>query len=468
VICPTNTTADETTLTNALGGTYKAVWATPGKYRICNQISMAAYVTFQGSGSGGSVNTISGVAVDTQPPVTLYCPTAGSWSTNLQAFLATQDGDVIRGIAIYGIGNIGGAKNINCVNIVDAVSVTVMEGVFQNCYNGVYEIGDNVTGHSVAYSAGTVTHHNFFQQNKNYGYYATFASSGFASDQIIQNNNFECNTNGQLYMHGGTFSGGHISGNTIQDNCTANTPAIDLAQGFFVIADNIFDKTACCLITGVNHIVVSGNRGNCCLTNSGDPGWMVDLAGTVADINITGNWFRGNANIGAYKAESGAVVGGRIADVTTVGSSKFTSGGFFDANSETTLCPITVFTPTQFAPTTLTDASPITGWDACPIGYNSSASSTITGGQGFNTAVTVAGSNHALSAPTNPIPGTTLTIRMTNSGGVTGFTMPTGNGWQFSGGVQPTWSTTNGQIDHASCQVIDTSHFTCTQALNVQ
>ena len=102
-----------------------------------------------------------------------------------------------------------------------------------------------------------------------------------------------------------------------------------------------------------------------------------------------------------------------------------------------------------------------------PVALVDGATITPAGSDANLYTLTVAGNSHVLQCPTTIRKGT-YNIRITNSGGVTGFSTITSNCYKFPGGTQPSWSSINGLIDVLTCSAFDNSRLECNALINSQ
>lgn len=387
VIFPTNTSADVTTIQNAVNGS-KPVLMAPGNWQVCSQITMPANQRLEGfyvlSNPGSLAPSTS------YSKTILSCPNNGSFSSG-QAFIAMKDHDEVRGLDIYC--NFGSSPTFNNINALNAVSVEIDHNNLYYCKEGVDRFSDgNVPGFSANYSQLAHIHDDYFEGQTDHGIRADGVNGGFTTDEMYgPGNDFAIIQNAAaIYMNGG--GGSQFIGNRLE----WGDIGIELENDFVVaITGTLCDNVqGMCMKIGSSQIIsVVGT------VNHLGPG--VEFLGANSNIQFSGNSW---SFAPMYTVDSGGTFTATVfneqpaaaADTSSLFANDFTQSviqplmGITNAALSSALPPIEVLSPTVgnhmqtrgFTPTVST-----CGTSPSIVGDDSSGA--ITTGTGSPTACTL-------------------------------------------------------------------------------
>jgi hypothetical protein len=329
VIAPTGTSSDQTTLQNAVNGALP-VFMKAGIWDICSQITVPPSQIIRGAytdtNPGSQALPNPGAA---PPPVGFSktyvdCYPDTPSFTSGQAFFALQDHDVLEGISIYGMEYTHANSGVNCVNLLNTVSVTLAHDDFALCHEGVYNYSNGTSpGYAVCYSQLTHIHDSLFYKNDDYGYYAGATNingtcpngsgnGGFVSDLTIgPNNDFGANFSGQIYIGGCSGGSSAVDENRIEDNQNGyagigvTLTTTSGCAGQIQFTGNNFDRVQAFLISSANNVSITGGRMSCCLYGTYP---LIEFSGTNGNIDIAGVEMEPATNIPVFKVDSSAVI----------------------------------------------------------------------------------------------------------------------------------------------------------------
>lgn len=257
VIYPTNTSADVTTINNALVGRQPVKMAS-GTWQVCSQINVPPFQIIEGNGN--TSNPGSNGPQQSNGQVVIQCPTNGSFSAG-QAFFALQDSDVIRGLDIWC--NFGSSPTFNNINALNATSVEIDHNNLFWCKEGVDRFSNgSIAGHTAVFSQLAHIHDNLFYGQTDHGIRGDFSNGGFVSDEVYgPHNDFVVVSNGNsagsaIYLNGAASI--QIVGDRFED---APWGIFIENSGEITITGNMCDQIGCLKLNNVSASIV-GNTGH--------------------------------------------------------------------------------------------------------------------------------------------------------------------------------------------------------------
>ena len=257
VIYPTNTSADVTTINNALVGRQPVKMAA-GTWQVCSQINVPPFRIIEGTSNIS--NPGSNGPQQSNGQVIVQCPNNGSFSAG-QAFFALQDSDVIRGLDIWC--NFGSSPTFNNINALNATSVEIDHNNLFWCKYGVDRFSNgSIAGHTAVFSQLAHIHDNLFYGQTDRGIRGDFSNGGFVSDEVYgPHNDFVVVANGNsagsaIYLNGAASV--QIVGDRFED---APWAIVIENSGEITITGNMCDQIGCLKLNNVSASIV-GNTGH--------------------------------------------------------------------------------------------------------------------------------------------------------------------------------------------------------------